>query len=133
MQFNYCNEFAPGRYSRYYSDYYGDQTITDTNFIENISFDPAQGEKGTLRFEMETSQVCDTDSTHMFKFVTHLVCDETKVGPVKAKTVDPDDATAPRFDTVWYTEPCEYHVRFAHSAGCAQEAQEAQSEQVNFA
>ena len=52
LQWNYCNEFEKERYSRYYSAYYGDATITDTNFIENARFDPGQG----LTFEMETTK-----------------------------------------------------------------------------
>jgi len=68
LQWNYCSEFEKGRYSRYYSTYYGDATITDTNFIENARFVPGIG----LSFEMETTKQCDTDRTKKFKFVTHL-------------------------------------------------------------
>ena len=84
VQWNYCEAFEAGRYSRYYSDYYGDQTITDTNFIENITWHPEQ-DNGILRFEMKTSQVCDTDASAMFKFISHVECDENKTGPIIAK------------------------------------------------
>lgn len=124
VQWNYCEAFEAGRYSRYYSDYYGDQTITDTNFIENITWHPEQ-DNGILRFEMKTSQVCDTDSSAMFKFITHVECDENKTGPIRAKKyVDEDsEATTPTLDQVWYKEPCEYHVKFAHKAGCPADAE----------
>ena len=114
LQWNYCDEFEPGRYSRYYSTYYGDATITDTNFIENARFDPAEG----LTFEMETSKQCDTDKSAKFKFITHLQCDQGKFGPLDWEDTSPSE-TAPKLGPVWYEEPCEYHVTFAHRAGCA--------------
>ena len=95
------------------------KTIADTNVIEAMTFLPDQGENGTLRFEMQTSMSCTGTSPRKAKFITHIECDQTKVGPIQAKTESPDDESIPRLDTVWRKSNCEYHVKFAHKAGCA--------------
>ena len=98
LQWNYCEPFAEGRYSRYYSSYYGDATITDTNILENGRIDEAGG----LIFEMETSQQCDTDKTKKFKFVSNLYCDHTKFGVLDWEGTMSQTPSAPTLNAVWY-------------------------------
>jgi hypothetical protein len=83
-------------------------TIADTDYIEKLSLVVGENGEESLRFEMETSTVCDTDSDFKFKFVTHLGCD------IEKTTLDWEKD----LEKVWYTEPCEYHVMFKHAAGC---------------
>jgi hypothetical protein len=106
LQWNYCKPFEAGRFARYYRRNEYDVTIADTDIIENLSV-----VDGGVRFEMETSTVCDTNKAgedYKFKFVTHLSCGD-KTGPLDWEK---------DLDKVWYREHCEYHVQFSHAAGC---------------
>lgn len=111
LQWNYCAPFEEGRFARYYRKKYGnmeyDVTIADTDYIENLTITD-----GVLRFEMETSTICDTNKAgedYKFKFVTHLSCDPTKTGAIDWEN---------DLERVWYKEHCEYHVMLGHNAGC---------------
>ena len=102
VRWNYCEEVSEGIFASYWSGPYGYAAIADTSKIEDMKVDEKTGE---FSFGLETSKVCDTDSSKNYKFITHLTCDENADEPVY-----PDSLK----EAVYYSEPCEYHVKFKY-------------------